>query len=344
MIDALPLPAVFAVFAVAAAVVGLGGVRMTGLADRLADRTGLGEALAGGLLLGMATSLSGTVVSVTAAIDGRASLAFANGVGGIAAQTAFLAIADLSYRKANLEHASADAASLFQAALLMLMMSLPIVAFAAPEATLLGLHPASLVLVAVYIAGVQTMRRVRETPMWRPTLTRETRNDTPDEDEAERRRRTWTLGLEFALLMTVLGVAGWAIAESGGRISDAAGISATAVGALMTAVVTSLPELVTTLAAVRRGALQLAVGGILGGNCFDMLFLSLSDAAYREGSLYHAVAAGDLFWLAAGLAMTAVLLIGLIVREKRGIGGIGFESAWILAIYAGAVALQAGLG
>jgi len=344
MIDALALPAVLAVFLVAALVVATGGVRMTALADRVADRTGLGEALTGGLLLGMATSLSGTVVSVAAALEGRASLAYANGIGGIAAQTAFLAIADLTYRKANLEHASADAASLFQAALLMLMMSVPIVAFAAPELTLVGLHPASVLLVAIYLAGVQTMRRVRETPMWRPTLTRETRHDTPDEDASERRRRSWTLALEFALLVPVLGAAGWAIAESGGRISDSLGVSETAVGALMTAVVTSLPELVTTVAAVRRGALQLAVGGILGGNCFDMLFLSLSDAGYAQGSLYHAVGGADLFWLAVGLAMTAVLLIGLIVRERRGIGSIGFESAWILAIYAGAVALQAGLG
>ena len=52
---------------------------------------------------------------------------------------------------------------------------------------------------------------------------------------------------------------------------------------LMTAVATSLPELVTTLAAVRRGAAQLAVGGIIGGNAFDVLFLSASDVAYRDG-------------------------------------------------------------
>ncbi len=340
MFEGLSLPALFAVFGAAALVVAAGGIRMTSLADRLADRTGLGEALMGGLLLGMTTSLSGTVVSVTSAVDGHASLAFSNGIGGIAAQTAFLAIADLTYRRANLEHASADAASLFQAALLMLMMSVPLIAFATPEATLFGVHPASVVLVAVYLAGVQTMRRVRETPMWRPALTRETRHDVPEE-ETGRRRSGIMLGLEFALLAAMLGLAGWAIAKSGTRISAALGISETAVGALMTAVVTSLPELVTTLAAVRRGALQLAVGGILGGNCFDMLFLSLSDAGYREGSLYHAVGTGDLFWLSVGLMMTAVLLIGLIVRERHGIGGIGFESAWILAIYAGAIAVQA---
>ncbi|MEO2040107.1 MAG: sodium:calcium antiporter, partial [Martelella sp.] len=102
------------------------------------------------------------------------------------------------------------------------------------------------------------------------------------------------------------------------------------VGALMTAVVTSLPELVTTLAAVRRGALQLAVGGIIGGNTFDTLFLTLSDLAYRDGSLYHAIGKDDLIWLAVGLSATAILLLGLIVRQKAGPGRIGFESAGIL--------------
>ena len=63
---------------------------MTGVLP-VADRTGLGEAVVGGVLLGAATSFSGTIVSLTAALDGRASLAFSNGIGGIAAQTAFKA-------------------------------------------------------------------------------------------------------------------------------------------------------------------------------------------------------------------------------------------------------------
>ena len=48
--------------------------------------------------------------------------------------------------------------------------------------------------------------------------------------------------------------------------------------------------------------------------------------AYRDGSLYQAVSPQDYFWLAIGLVMTAVLLLGLLVRQKSGPGGIGFES------------------
>lgn len=322
-------------FAAAAVVVTVCGVAMARLADRLADLTGIGEAIAGGMFLGAATSLSGTVVSVTAAWEGSASLAFANGVGGIAAQTAFLAVADLVWRKVNLEHAAADIANLFQAALLGFMLAVPVLAFAGPEVAVLGVHPASLVLVLAYLAGLRAAGGIRAKPMWRAVSTRDTREDRPDESPS--RNGLVSVLAAFAGLAAVLGLAGWTIAQTGARISEAADISETAVGALLTAVTTSLPELVTTLAAVRRGAAQLAVGGIIGGNVFDVLFLVLSDIAYRPGSLYHAIAPADLFWVGVGLAMTAVLLMGLIARERRGPAGIGLESLLVLAIYAAAV-------
>ena len=66
-------------------------------------------------------------------------------------------------------------------------------------------------------------------------------------------------------------------------------MSGSLVGGLFTSVVTSLPELVTVLAAVRVGALTLAVGDIVGGNTFDVLFLAAADLAYTEGSLYAAI-------------------------------------------------------
>jgi cation:H+ antiporter len=340
--DQMGLPALVAVFAAATLVVAVAGVRITRLADRLADRTGLGEALTGVLLLGMATSLAGTVVSVTAALEGRPSLAYANAIGGIVAQTAFLAVADLVYRRANLEHASAELANVLQAALLCLLLSLPLAAATGPEIAVFGVHPVSLALPVIWLLGARAGAEARDRPMWLPVGTPETREDVP-EASAER-DRLLPMTLRFAALAALLCLAGWAISQSGARISALTGVSTTAVGALMTAVSTSLPELVTTLAAVRRGAVQLAVGGIIGGNAFDVLFLTFSDIAYREGSLHHAIALPDLFWLAVALVSTSVLLLGLIVRERRGFAGIGFESAAVLVIWIGAVGVQAWLG
>ena len=53
---------------------------------------------------------------------GDASLAVSNAVGGIAAQTLFLAIADLLHKRANLEHAAAEPANLFQAVMLIVLL------------------------------------------------------------------------------------------------------------------------------------------------------------------------------------------------------------------------------
>lgn len=342
MLAAWSIPELLAGFLAAAAVVVASGLRITGLADRLADRTGLGEAVAGGLLLGAATSLSGTVVSITAANDGYASLAYSNSIGGIAAQTAFLALADLTYRKANLEHAGAELANIFQAVVLIVLLTLPLLAGGVAEVTVLSVHPVSLAIPAVYVGALYATRRLRAAPMWRPVTTLETRIDTPEaEDDARRATSTARLFAIFILLMAVMGVAGWVIAKTAAEITGRLALSESLVGALLTAVVTSLPELVTTLAAVRVGALQLAIGGIIGGNTFDTLFLTAADVAYRDGSLYHAIGTADRFWTATGVLMTAILLAGLVFRERSGPARMGLESLALLIVYAGAIALQA---
>jgi len=99
------------------------------------------------------------------------------------------------------------------------------------------------------------------------------------------------------------------------------------------AIVTSLPELITSVAAVRQGALTLAVGGILGGNAFDTLFAAVADYAYRPGSIYAHVSVSETGILALSLAMTALILLGLLKRQRQGPAGIGFESVGAILLY-----------
>lgn len=341
MFSGWSMPELLAAFALAALVVLLAGLRITRVVDTLADRTGMGEAIAGAVLLGAATSISGVIVSITVAFDGHASLAYSNSIGGIAAQTAFLAVADVTYRKANLEHAAADLANIFQSVTLIVLLTLPLLARTAPEVTLLAVHPVSLVIPVVYVGALLATRALRETPMWQPVATAETRADTPDTASATTRGKTTArLFVDLLLLTLVMASAGWVIAKTAGTITGRMTLSQSLVGALATAVVTSLPELVTTVAAVRRGALQLAVGGIIGGNTFDTLFLTAADISYRDGSLYHAAGPDDQFWTLTALLMTTILLGGLILRQRTGPARIGVESLALLIIYAGAIMLQ----
>lgn len=331
----LPLGYVIALFAAAAAVIATAGVWMVSTADRLADRTRLGEAITGAVFLGIATSLSGTITSVTAAADGFPALSVSNAVGGIAVQTFFLALADIWYRQANLEHAAASLTNLTQCGVLMALLSVPLIALSLPAVTVWHVHPASALLVAGYLLGLRLVHSVQTEPLWGPAKTAETRPDEPQEP-AGGKPLVWLLA-RFLILVTALTVAGFAIARSGEALALRTGMSQTLVGVLLTAVVTSLPELVTTVAAVQRGALTLAVGGIIGGNTFDVLFLTLSDAAYRDGSIYHAIGRPEQFVISLTLLLTAIILLGLLRRETYGFANIGFESLLVIVVYAAGI-------
>lgn len=104
----LSLESAVAAMIICAVLIALVGTRIATVADRLADATGLGEALFGAIFLGASTSLPGIVASTSAAFDGHAGLAFSNALGGIAAQTVFLAIADMFYPRASPHIARVD--------------------------------------------------------------------------------------------------------------------------------------------------------------------------------------------------------------------------------------------
>jgi cation:H+ antiporter len=334
VLTGLPFPAIVGVFLLSAAVVAIVGTRLSGAADRLADATGLGEAVSGALLLGGATSLPGIVSSVTAASYGAADLAVSNAIGGIAVQTVFVVAADAMYPKANLEHAAASLGNMLQATLLIVLLGVPLVASELPDLLLGHVHVATPVMLAIYVFGMRLAFLSRQEPMWRPARTPETREDSPEPVPRHlSARRLW---LRFAGLSAAIGVAGYVIALSGLELVAQTGLPQTAVGALFTATATSLPELVTSIAAVRRGAENLAIGGIIGGNAFDTLFLAASDVFYEEGSIFAALTGRSEFLLSVTILMSATLLMGLLRREKSGVANIGFEGAAILVMYVGA--------
>ena len=289
----LSLPVSAALFVLCALAIAVFGTMLARRAGIIAECTGWGQAIVGATLLGGTTSISGSITSALTAWHGYAGLSISNAIGGIAVQTAFLAVADLTYRRANLEHAAASPPNLSQGALLIVLLALPLVAASGPDISVFAIHPATFLLVGGYIYGMHLIRAAQKEPMWVPRMTAETFREKVAEDQPGSKGVAPSLWLSFAGLAAIVAAAGYAIAVLGMDMVERSGFDETAVGSLFTAVSTSLPELVTTLAAVRRGALTLAVGGIIGGNAFDTIFLAVSDVAYRDGSLYHALEMRD---------------------------------------------------
>ena len=320
------------IFIVAAVVIGVFGVLMTHVARSLARQTGMGEALMGAVFIGASTSLSGIIASMTAAASGHAEMAVSNALGGIAAQTVFLAIADMVYRKANLEHAAASAENLMMSAFLLTLLAILLLTFTLPHYSIAAVHPGSIVLIIAYLFGVRLLAKTHKMPMWLPVMTADTRKE---EETLTRRRFRMTSPHwnTFLIYSVIVGVAGWVLSKAGIAIAAKSGMSEGLVGGVFTAVSTSLPELVIAITAVRLKSLTLAVGDIIGGNAFDTLFVAMSDMFYRKGSIYANISVNEQFWLAITILMSAILMMGLLHRERHGIANIGWESFLVLVLY-----------
>lgn len=331
------LPFSLTAIGVAAIVIAVAGYQLVSVADEVADRTRAGEALIGATLLGATTSLADLTAVMSAAHAGYASMAVSAAVGGIAVQLAFLAVADLALRRVNLEHAAASLPNIVSTSVLIMILSLVLLAPQLPQWTLGPVHPITFFLFAAYALGMRMVRSGQTQPMWQPRQTAETRTDVPANEPAH---RSWMrLTLVFILAGGAVAVCGWILSEAGKALMERLGLMESAVGGIVIAVSTSLPELVTAIAAVRAGALTLAVGGVVGGNAFDILMVGMADIVYAGGSIYHHIQPQDLALIALTTLMTVILLLGLLLRQRGGPINIGLESTLILAAYAASVVL-----
>jgi cation:H+ antiporter len=346
------------VFVVATGVVALVGPRLARVAEAIANRLHLGQVIVGAVLLGVVTSLPGLVLTVTAAARGDSELAVANALGGVAAQTLFLAVADIVYRPGTLARGVPTRQVTYQAAMLMVLLALVVIGLGSPGSTVSGIHPVTIALVVAYGGGLALSRRLSRQggSIADPSREEDSGGEEgaaldPDEVEGgrsgqrgklggledmpavrEEEQRSWpSLWSRFGVYAALLSGAGFALSRAGTEIAAETALSATSVGVVLTAVATSTPELVTAVAAARRGAIGLAAGDIIGGNTFDTLFIATADVVH-EGSIY--AQAGS---RAVGLAGLAVLLNGILlaglVRQGSGTRNVDTESLAIVVVW-----------
>jgi cation:H+ antiporter len=108
----------------------------------------------------------------------------------------------------------------------------------------------------------------------------------------------------------------------------------TFVGTLFVAAATSTPEVVVTIAAVRLGALDLAIGNLLGSNLFNSLILAVDDLCFLPGPLLAHVSPVHTVSALSALIMTALAIIGLFYRPTgRLFRTVGWISLALLTLY-----------
>jgi cation:H+ antiporter len=106
------------------------------------------------------------------------------------------------------------------------------------------------------------------------------------------------------------------------------------VGTLFVAAVTSLPEAAVSVAAVRLGALDMALGNLFGSNLFNMAILAIDDIVYLPGPLLSGVSPAHAVSALSAMMMSGIAIVGLFYRpKKRVFRTVGWASLFLLSVY-----------
>ncbi|MEL6549029.1 MAG: hypothetical protein AAFQ54_02160 [Pseudomonadota bacterium] len=335
----LGLGAAIALFTLSAVAVWHAGSGLAWVADALSDRFRWEKSLVGLLALSTATSLPEISTTLSAATQQAGELVLNNLFGGVALQTAILAMADFWARGAITNYPR-KANHALEATLLNVMLGLTIVVLVVGEPVTLGPVGLGSVLIAVFYAGsIWLLRRYDQSGDWVPVDLPEPEDARFASDRADASGAgSAGLGLRAILYAAMILLFGLGLVISAEAIADASGLGASFIGVTLLAAATSLPELTTSIAAVRLGAYTLAISNIFGSNLIMLVLVFPADILFRKGPILGDTSDTVFASLGFGIVVTSVFLTGLIVRRKPRLGPVGADSVLVLGIFLASLA------
>jgi cation:H+ antiporter len=292
---------------ISTALVVLTAIKLSKYSEVIAVRTKLGGLFIGTLLLAGVTSVPELSSTVSSLNQGEPNLAAGNMFGSNMFNMFLLAVLNLVYwrerilQRVVLKHALT--------ASLVSMLSVMVLFFVIAKLDLMigwvGLD--SILVVVGYFAAIWLIRM-------------DSMKDSVSTEEEVEQQHLPSLKhalIGFAIASVVLLASTPKLVESCVGIAGVTGLGTGFVGTALLAIVTSLPELVASVASIRAGAHDLAVGNLFGSNLFNLFGIGIADMFYREG---HFMAEIDpMFALAAlmALMLTTFGLVGNVVRVQR---------------------------
>jgi cation:H+ antiporter len=289
------------------------GSALTRCADAVAEKTKLGRLFVGSILLAGATSLPELFVDLSSIRLGNADIAVGDLLGSSLMNLLILAVLDLTQysrgrilSRSSAAHALSGCMTILLTALagmgilLSRQLDTPVVA---------GMGPSVIAIFAAYLFAVRVVYYDQRAAMGSGQAKEAAAASLPA-------MSLRTAGLGYAASAAVILIAAIHLAESAGELAELTGLGKTFLGTTLVAVCTSLPEMVTSLAAVRAGAFDLAVGNILGSNSFNLALLVPLDIA-APGSLLESVAITHVFTALGTILATSLALMGQLHHVER---------------------------
>lgn len=304
------ISSVFQFIASSSAII-IAGIFLVRYSDRIADITKLSRLIVGSLFLAAATSLPELFVDISAVKKNMPNLAVGDLMGSSLFNLFILAIADLAHKGSRVIFSKASASHAMAALLSVAMTAL------AGSAILIE-HKLQLPVVGnlgiisttIPIAYFFGLRLVYFNQQIATELIEIKKLDI------NLKQLLKALGGYFLSAASIF-IAAPYLSEAAGEIASLTGLGNGFIGTTLVAFTTSLPELVSTIASVRMGAYDLALGNIFGSNAFNVLLLLPLDFI-NAGSLFAAVSIEHVFTAMATIGITSIAVMGQLYQiEKR---------------------------
>lgn len=309
-------------FLVCAVLIACAGFALSRSADRLAEFHGWGRGWVGLALLATVTSLPelASGISAVAFVDAP-NLAVGNALGACVMNLAFLVIVDALQRQQPMYH-GASTTHLLSAGFGVVMlgfvaMSL-LVGQRAPAVLHVGLY--SPLLLGLYLLALRSVHAHERQARLATERTAAAAAPLRTLASARQERR------RFGVAALVVGVAGFWLPQLADELAQALGLSSSFVGTIFMALVTTLPEMAVTVSALRIGALDMAIGNLLGSNLFNVMILAVDDLFYARGPLLANAAPVHAVTAVTALIMTGLVIVGLVMRPQ---GRVLRVTSWI---------------
>ena len=311
------------------AAIGFAGARLSRYGDVIAEKTGMGRGWVGLILLATVTSLPELVSGISAVtIAGVPDIAVGDVLGSCVFNLAILVIVDFLHPKESL-YSRASRGHILSAGFGILLLGT--VAFSLllarrGETLAIGhIGAYTPLIVTIYLLAMRTLYQYE-------------RREVAEfvEDVAERyphiSLRRAAIGYALAAAVTV--AAGIWLPFVGAAIAREMGWHDSFVGTLLVAAATSAPEVAVSVAAVRMGAIDMAVANLLGSNLFDILILAIDDIFYLKGPILAHVSQAHALSAVSAIIMTGMAVVGLFYRPAGPLWrSVSWISVFMLALY-----------
>jgi cation:H+ antiporter len=279
--------------------------------DIIAIRTGLGRVWIGVVLLALVTSLPELFTGVSAVtLVGVPDLTIGNLFGANAFNLLNLAMLDIVYRYGSLFGMASPVQRLTGWFSMVLVAIAGVSIFISSRFFDMGIGwigwytPA---IIAFYLFFMWRIFRSQQRQPAPPLI------EQPDYGGATMSR----VYLYFVIAAVLIIGAGTWLAVIGEEIATVTGLGESFIGSLLIGFSTTLPEITVSFAALRLGAVDMAVANMIGSNLFNMAVIPIDDLLYTKGPVLSSVSTSHLITAGMVILMTGVFIAGLHFRPKR---------------------------